>query len=58
VRDTAIADNPLAYAGYHFPPDGISYAVWLYYGFPLCLRMLEELLSACDISLTCETVRR
>jgi hypothetical protein len=37
--------NPLSYAGYRFPPDVISYAVWLYYRFPLNLRMVEELLA-------------
>jgi transposase-like protein len=32
----------------------ICYAVWLYYRFPLSLRMVEELLA----DLTCETVWR
>ena len=27
------------YAGYRFPPEIISYAVWLYFRFPLSLRM-------------------
>jgi putative transposase len=36
----------------------ISYAVWLYYRFPLSLRMVEELLAARGIELTYETVRR
>ena len=30
----------------------ISYAVWLYYRFPLSLRLIEELLAACGIELT------
>jgi hypothetical protein len=30
----------ISYAGYRFPPDVISYAVWLYYRFPLSLRMV------------------
>jgi putative transposase len=47
-----------SYAGYRFPPDVISYAVWLYYRFPLSLRMVEELLAARGIELTYETVRR
>ncbi|KVP51552.1 IS6 family transposase, partial [Burkholderia ubonensis] len=34
-----------------------SYAVWLYYRFPLSLRMVEELLAARGIELTYETVR-
>jgi putative transposase len=41
-----------------FPPDVISYAVWLPYRFPLSLRMVEELLAARGIELTYETVRR
>nr|WP_246217550.1 IS6 family transposase [Paraburkholderia panacisoli] len=48
----------MSYAGYRFPPDVISYAVWLYYRFPLSLRMVEELLAARGIDLTYETVRR
>ena len=29
------------YAGYRFPPEVISHAVWLYFRFPLSLRMVE-----------------
>ncbi|WP_027802367.1 IS6 family transposase [Paraburkholderia dilworthii] len=47
-----------SYAGYRFPPDVIGYAVWLYYRFPLSLRVVEELLAARGIDLTYETVRR
>jgi putative transposase len=52
------ATGTISYAGYRFPPDVISYAVWLYYRFPLSLRMVEELLAARGIELTYETVRR
>jgi putative transposase len=52
------ATSAISYAGYRFPPDVISYAVWLYYRFPLSLRMVEELLAARGIDLTYETVRR
>jgi hypothetical protein len=31
------ATSAISYAGYRFPPDVISYAVWLYYRFPLSL---------------------
>ncbi|MDR3573849.1 MAG: IS6 family transposase, partial [Anaerolineaceae bacterium] len=41
----------MSYAGYRFPPDVISYAVWLYYRLPLSLRMVEELLAARGIEL-------
>ncbi len=34
------------YAGYRFPPEVISQAVWLYFRFPLSLRMVEEMLAA------------
>ena len=54
----APATDTISYAGYRFPPDVINYAVWLYYRFPLSLRMVEELLAARGIDLTYETVRR
>jgi putative transposase len=57
-QNTPVTDNPLSYAGYRFPPDVISYAIWLYHRFPLSLRMVEELLAARGIKLTYETVRR
>ena len=34
-----------SYAGYRFPAEIISHAVWLYYRFPLSLRMVDELLA-------------
>jgi putative transposase len=34
------ADKPISYVGYRFPPEVISYAVWLYFRFPLSLRMV------------------
>ena len=34
------------YAGYRFPAEIIGHAVWLYFHFPLGLRMVEELLAA------------
>ena len=36
----------LSYAGHRFPPEVISHAVWLYFRFPLSLRMVEEMLAA------------
>jgi putative transposase len=50
-------EPPISFKGYRFPPDIISYAVWLYYRFPLSLRMVEEMLAARGIELTYETVR-
>src|SRR5215216_2709073 len=46
------------YAGYRFPGEVISQAVWLYFRFPLSLRMVEEMLAARGITVTHETVRQ
>ena len=46
------------YAGYRFPAEVISQAVWLYFRFPLSLRMAEEMLSARGIIVSHETVRQ
>ena len=46
------------YAGYRYPPEIISYAVWLYFRFPLSLRMVEEMLAARSIDVSHETVRQ
>ena len=35
-----------SYAGYRFPAEVISHAVWLYFCFPLSLRMVDDLLAA------------
>jgi hypothetical protein len=40
------------YAGYRHPAELISYAVWLYFRFPLSLRMAEEMLATRSISVT------
>jgi putative transposase len=49
--------NPI-YAGYRYPAELISYAVWLYFRFPLSLRMVEQMLAAHGISVTYETIRQ
>jgi putative transposase len=46
------------YAGYRFPTEIIRHAVWLYFRFPLGLRMVEELLAARGIVVSHETVRK
>ena len=46
------------YAGHRFPPEIISQAVWLYFRFPLSLRMVEEMLAARGILVSHETVRQ
>ncbi|CAO3437765.1 transposase [Azospirillum endophyticum] len=46
------------YAGYRYPAEIIATAVWLYFRFPLSLRMVEELLAARGITVSYETVRQ
>src|SRR5260370_7066256 len=51
------ARDPL-YRRHRFPPEIISHAVWLYFRFPLSLRMVEERVGARGICVTYETVRQ
>src|SRR5215218_5324441 len=53
---TSTAKSP--YAGYRFPAEVISHAVWLYFRFPLSLRMVDEMLAARGIDVSHETVRQ
>jgi putative transposase len=53
---TTAAQSP--YAGHRFPAEVISHAVWLYFRFPLSLRMVEEMLAARGIVVSHETVRQ
>jgi putative transposase len=55
-RMTTVRD-PI-YAGHRYPAELVSYAVWLYFRFPLSLRMVEDLLAARGISVTHETIRQ
>ncbi len=52
----AAAKSP--YAGHRFPAEVIGQAVWLYFRFPLGLRMVEEMLAARGIVVSHETVRQ
>jgi putative transposase len=47
-----------SYAGYRFPAEVISHAVWLYFRFPLSLRNVDEILAARGIMVSHETVRQ
>src|SRR5215217_5647150 len=47
-----------SYAGHRFPAEVISHAVWLYFRFPLSLRMVEEMLAARGIIVSHESVRQ
>src|ERR671929_1202740 len=46
------------YARHRFPAEVISYTVWLYFRFPLSLRMVEEMLAARGMVVSHETVRQ
>lgn len=52
-----IPDRP-CFAGYRFPAEIISHAVWLYFRFPFSLRMVEELLAVGGIIVSYATVRQ
>ena len=47
-----------SYAGYRFPAEVISHAVWLPFRFPLSLRMVDEQLAARGITVSHETIRQ
>jgi putative transposase len=47
-----------SFAGYRFPAEIISQAVWLYFRFPLSLRMVEEMLAFRGVVVSHETLRQ
>jgi putative transposase len=50
--------RPPRYHGYRFPPEIISYAVWLYYRFCLSFRDTEDLLAQRGIVVSYEAIRQ
>jgi putative transposase len=50
--------KPVSYKRHRFPPEIIAHAVWLYFRFPLSLRLVEEMLLVRGIVVSYETVRR
>lgn len=46
------------FASYRYPAEIVLTAVWLYFRFPLSLRMIEEMLAARGITVSYETVRQ
>ncbi len=48
----------ISYKHHRFPPQVIARAVWLYYRFPLSLRLVEEMLLERGIVVSYETIRR
>ena len=53
-----MTDQSPNYRGYRFPPDIISYSVWLYHRFTLSLRDIEDLLAERGVVVSYESVRR
>jgi putative transposase len=50
--------KPISYKRHRFPPEIIAPAVWLYFRFPLSLRLVEEMMLERGIVVSYETVRR
>jgi putative transposase len=50
--------RPVSYKRHRFPPEIIAHAVWLYFRFPLSLRLVEEMLLERGIVVSYETIRR
>ncbi|URK86004.1 IS6 family transposase (plasmid) [Rhizobium sp. RCAM05350] len=53
---TSLARDPL-YRRHRFPADVIARAVWLYFRFPLSLRMVEDMLAERGITVSHQTIR-
>jgi putative transposase len=51
-------NKPVSYKRHRFPPEIIAHAVWLYFRFPLSLRLVEEMLLGRGIVVSYETIRR
>jgi putative transposase len=45
------------YSGYRFPPEIISYCVWLYFRFSVSYRDIEELMAERGVTVTYESIR-
>ena len=50
--------KPISYKRHRFPPQIIAHAIWLYFRFPLSLRLVEEMLLERGIVVSYETIRR
>jgi putative transposase len=50
--------SPISYKRHRFPSQIIAHAVWLYFRFPLSLRLVEETLLERGIVVSYETIRR
>lgn len=52
-----MSHSPVSYKRHRFPPSIIAHAVWLYFRFPLSLRLVEEMLLERGIVVSYETIR-
>src|ERR1700739_2488105 len=52
-----MTDRAVSYKRHRFPPEIIAHAVWLYFLFPLSLRLVEEMLLERGIVVSYETIR-
>jgi putative transposase len=50
--------RPVSYKRHRFPPEIIAHAVWLYFRFPLSLRLVGEMLLGRGIVVSYETIGR
>jgi putative transposase len=50
--------KPISYKRHRFLPQIIAHEVWLYFRFPLSLRLVEEMLLERGIVVSHETIRR
>ncbi|MGZ2454275.1 putative transposase [Rhizobium ruizarguesonis] len=53
-----MTSSTISYKNHRFPPQIIARAVWLYFRFPLSLRLVEEMLVERGIVVSYETIRR
>lgn len=53
-----MSKKPISFKHHRFLPEIIARAVWLYYRFPLSLRLVEEMLLERGIIVSYETIRR
>lgn len=53
-----MSTTAINYKNHRFPPQIIARAVWLYFRFPLSLRLVEEMLLERGIVVSYETIRR
>ena len=52
-----MSQSSVSYERHRFPPSVIAHAVWLYFRFPLSLRLVEEMLLERGVIVSYETIR-